>query len=60
MYLTDSQVKRFEGTASEKEWNSLCDIILDSNNGKYPDNWYEKIVLSGLVDRKQQEFSKKI
>ena len=33
---------------SEEDWNSNCDTVKSTFDGKYPNWWYSTIILSGL------------
>lgn len=48
--LTNDELKLLESSTSEKEWNATCDTI-KNNHGGYPHDWYEKVILSGLMGR---------
>ena len=44
----DEVVKLMESSKSESEWNLNCDKVKKACKG-YPDFWYEKVVLSGVM-----------
>lgn len=45
------------GSQSEQEWNNNCDKVKAAFKG-YPDWWYEKIILSGVLAQTQQNWEK--
>lgn len=54
--LSDSDLQALHGARSELEWNSVCDQVKKRHRGQYPDDWYVKVVLSGLIARKTFEW----
>lgn len=36
-------------TKSEDEWNNACDQVKKARGGRYPDDWYVKVILSGFL-----------
>jgi hypothetical protein len=46
--MTDSQVALMKSSNSEQEWNRNCDQIKREHGRQYPDDWYARIVLSGV------------
>jgi hypothetical protein len=47
--LTPNDIFLLKNTKSEAEWNVLRDRIKSNNGGKFPANWNEKVVVSGLL-----------
>ena len=47
--LTDTEIQKLKNTTSEAEWNAVCDEIKAARNGEYPQDWYRRIVMSGLM-----------
>jgi len=50
--MTNDELEKLKSTKSENEWNVCCDQIKKAHNG-YPDDWYQKVVLSGLMAETQ-------
>lgn len=55
-YLTVGELRDLENTQSAAEWNILCDKIKSARGGSYPTNWYQEVILSGLIGIKHLEF----
>jgi hypothetical protein len=44
-------MNQLKNAKSEVEWNAICDGVKNSRGGKYPDDWYGKVILSGLAGK---------
>lgn len=42
-------------STSEEDWNSNCDTVKRAHNG-YPEDWYVRIIASGLLKRTANKF----
>ena len=53
MNITKEQLKSLEDCQSASDWRAACDAIKDASQSKvaYPDDWWEKVMDSGLADR---------
>ena len=53
MNITDEQLKSLEDCQSAHDWREACNAITAASESKvaYPDDWWEKVVESGLMDR---------
>jgi len=51
--MTEEQMQSLESCRTAIEWRKACDEIKASSPSKvcYPDDWFEKVVQSGLMDR---------
>ena len=51
--MNEEQIKSLESCRTAIEWRKACDEIKASTESKvcYPDDWFEKVVESGLMDR---------
>lgn len=47
--ITDEEISLLKACGSEEEWNSTCDKIKKARGGKYPNDWWPKIVQSGMM-----------
>jgi len=47
----DGVTAHMSESTSEDDWNRRCDEVKAANGGGYPDFWYEKVILSGLLDK---------
>lgn len=48
-------VELMASAKSEKDWNDKCDFVIKTCGG-YPSFWYQTIILSGLLEKKAQEW----
>lgn len=46
--MTSKNLNDLKNTKNESEWNAVCDLIKREHGG-YPADWYEKVILSGLM-----------
>lgn len=37
------------GSKSEADWNARCDAVKAANGGKYPGDWFQTVIASGLL-----------
>ena len=51
MYITCEELERLEACNSREDWSHACDAIKSVRGQMYPDDWWEKVVESGLGDR---------
>ena len=58
--MTAANIALMEGAKSEKDWNDAIDVIKKEHGGQYPDDWYPKIIMSGLGDRVAARWGTKI
>lgn len=49
MNLTDQEFTTLTTTKSEWEWNNACDAVKKARNGQYPNDWFIKILASGVM-----------
>lgn len=47
--LTEDEMNILRSTKSEDEWNNACDQVKKARGGRYPDDWYVKVILSGFL-----------
>lgn len=47
--LTDEQITKLKNTKNEEEWNNVCGEVKAHNGGRYPADWFPRVVLSGLM-----------
>lgn len=55
--MTNEEVQQFRETKTEDEWNDLCDTIKHRYGG-YPADWFQKIVISGVMAEAKLNWSK--
>jgi len=46
--MTEEQIEMMKSSATEVEWNANVGKV-KATHGGYPTDWYEKIVLSGVM-----------
>lgn len=56
--LTIEESDDLHNATSEAEWNAVCDRVKDARDGRYPEDWYARVVLSGLGQRKAAQFAR--
>jgi hypothetical protein len=49
--ITDDELKDLEACQSAQDWRNACDKIKAVRDGMYPDDWWDKVKLSGMMDR---------
>lgn len=54
--LTNDELNLLESAKSDAEWDKACDIIRHSHGSRYPSDWYEKVIASGLSARVRNSF----
>ena len=40
-----------EACSSEQDWANACDAVKNARGGQYPSDWWDKVKLSGMMDR---------
>jgi hypothetical protein len=56
MKITPQQIEQLRSTASIAQWKAVRDAIKNANGGNYPDDWWVKLMTSGLASKVTQEF----
>ena len=49
--ITDDELKDLEACQSADDWSAATNKIKAVRGGMYPDDWWDKVKLSGLMDR---------
>ncbi|MBT4187636.1 MAG: hypothetical protein HOE14_10545 [Gemmatimonadales bacterium] len=57
MNITEIELYMLENSQSEEEWNQACDGIKRVRGGNYPRDWYQAVMLSGVLKRATERFS---
>ena len=47
--LTDEEIASLEACSSESQWNATCAEIKKVRGGKFPPDWYVKMLASGKM-----------
>lgn len=48
--ITQEELDRLRSSKNENDWNAACDAIKKARNGRYPFDWWPKVMMSGLAD----------
>ena len=49
--ITDQEIEMLKTCKTEEDWNKACDTVKRARGGRYPNDWFHKVVLSGLMDQ---------
>ena len=49
--ITEIELQKLEACQSETDWGIVCDQIKKARNGMYPPDWWDKVKMSGMMDR---------
>ena len=49
--ITDREIRLLENCKSDGDWSIAVKRIKDARGGEYPGDWWEKVKMSGLMDR---------
>lgn len=55
--VTKEELDKLEATTTKLEWGDVVNEIMDARNGKIPDDWFAVIIVSGLINRKMEQFN---
>lgn len=49
--LTDDEMASLVATKNELDWNAACNRIKSARGGVYPNDWWSRLQLTGLMAR---------
>jgi len=49
--ITQEELQTLEACQSAEDWGQACVTIKKARDGMYPDDWWDKVKQSGLMDR---------
>ena len=49
--LTQEELSILKACQSAEDWGDACDAIKEARGGMYPDDWWDKVKLTGMMDR---------
>lgn len=49
MPITETELETLKNSNNEQEWTATCDAIKRARGNRYPPDWFEKVVMSGLA-----------
>lgn len=56
--LTEEELNRLRNTNTEWEWNEACDDVKRARGNQYPEDWYQKVLASGVAGAAMVRFTK--
>ena len=51
MKITKEELESIEACQTEQDWSDVCVAIKEARNGLYPPDWWDRVKLSGMMDR---------
>ena len=51
MKITEEELQMLEACQSAQDWREACDKIKGERGQAYPDDWWDKVKLSGMMAR---------
>lgn len=54
--LTEQELTKLKATKNETEWTTICDKVKATRNGQYPQDWFVKVLASGLAYKAQNSW----
>lgn len=54
--LTEQEESKLVASKNEDEWNAICDEVKAARGGKYPPDWFARVMMSGLGARAQERW----
>lgn len=49
--ITTEELETLNNCQSAEDWSDACDAIKDVRGGQYPEDWWDKVKLSGMMDK---------
>jgi hypothetical protein len=49
--ITESELQILEACQTEADWSDACNRIKGFRDGVYPDDWWARVKLTGMMDR---------
>jgi hypothetical protein len=56
MNLTTEEYEDLEQATTEVRWSEVCDRIKAARENRYPPDWYQRVIVTGLLARKHRLF----
>ena len=54
--ITDAEIQRLEECRTADDWNDACDAVKRARGGQYPPDWWQRVRLTGMMDRILRRF----
>ena len=51
MKITTEELQRLEACQTAQDWSDACVAVKEARSGQYPPDWWDKVKLSGMMDR---------
>ena len=51
MNITEEELESLDACQSAQDWREACDKIKGVRGHAYPDDWWDKVKLTGMMDR---------
>ena len=51
MNITEEELESLEACQSAQDWSKACKKIKEVRSQAYPDDWWNKVKLTGMMDR---------
>jgi len=49
--ITQKELGSLNACQSAQDWGDACDAIKEARGGMYPEDWWNKVKLSGMMDK---------
>lgn len=49
--ITDKEMEMLNNCKTEDEWNNACNTVKKARRGTYPRDWFQKVILSGMINK---------
>lgn len=56
--LTDQEMELLESVTTEQGWNDACDAVKRARGGIYPQDWYHRVIATGMIARVAARFGR--
>ena len=55
--VTQEELDKLEATKTKQEWSAVVNEIMSVRGDQIPDDWFAVIIISGLINRKMEQFN---
>jgi hypothetical protein len=49
-HLTEAEYENLLQSRNNQDWANACDRVKNARNGAYPRDWFQRIILSGVMN----------
>lgn len=49
--ITTQELDMIENVRTPEQWDAACDTVKANRGGRYPDDWWPRVKLTGLMDK---------